>query len=116
MSKRKELPRKSAQTKSKAQMRKRDKANRKIVVTIKGEMYDRLERIANAMNSVSWCSGNTAESVFKWFVWIPDLLETHAICCTILGGIATGDNGMTAPEPINTERLKELEAAFDKIL
>lgn len=93
-------------------------AERTITLTIDGSRYDLLERVANAMNSVSWCSGNTPESVFDEFVspLAEDMLDSPSdLCDFILSGIATGDEGRTAPEPKHTVRLSELRDAFAAI-
>ena len=96
--------------------RRASKQKRRIVVVIEGEQYDNLGRVAQAMNGVKWCEGdNTAESVFNEFVWHWDgvMLNSPAeISESVLGGIATGEDGGDAPEPLHTERLKELKAAF----
>lgn len=88
----------------------------KITLVIDGERYDALDRIARAMNSVSWIdNGNTPETVFKEFLLpfadIPQD-DPRELCGLILSGIATGDDGMNAPEPVHAERLAELSEAF----
>jgi len=96
--------------------RKAREPKRRIVVIIEGERYDNLERVAQAMNGVSWCdTDNTPETVFENFVfpWSEDFLDSPArLAESILDGIATSEDGRTAPEPLHTERLKELKAAF----
>lgn len=93
---------------------------RRITFTVDGERYADLERVANAMNRVSWCDNdNTPESVFRDFVlpFAENLLDSSAeLCDVILGGIATGDDNMTtAPEPIHTARIAELSKAFGEL-
>lgn len=96
------------------------KRQRKITVTIGGRQYRLLERTAKAMNSVKgrWCgTDNTAKSVFFAFVWpfAETLLHDRVeLAVSILSGIATGANGLSAPEPLNSQRLKALEAALDR--
>ncbi len=93
---------------------------RTITVTISGERYDLLERIANAMNSVSWCSSdNTPESVLAGFAlpYTASLLDSpRELCDTILDGIGTSDDWTgDAPEPIRSARLDELRRAFAEL-
>lgn len=92
------------------------KRDRRIVVIIEGEQYDNLKRVAQVMNCVSWCCGdNTAETVFNEFIWHWDtctLNSVREIAEFVSGAIATGDDGQDAPEPLHTERLKELRTAF----
>ena len=96
------------------------KRQRKITVTIGGKQYRLLERTAKAMNSVRgrWCgTDNTAKSVFFAFVWpfAETLLHDRTeLAACISSGIATGENGLSAPEPLNGLRLAALEAAFDR--
>lgn len=91
-------------------------AERTITLTISGERYDALERVAKAMNTVSWCdSDNTPETVFEGFVgsWVEGMLDSPSdLCDTVLSGIATGDDGRGAPAPLHTARLDELRDAF----
>ena len=90
---------------------------RSLTVTVDGEWYRNLERVARAMNTVAWCGkDNTAETVFDSFLW--PLLETYLespdeFGGLILSGIATGDNGFDAPEPTHSARKEELRTAFD---
>ena len=102
--------------KGKARVRQaKKKKQKKIVVTIDGARYRNLERVAAAMNAVSWSKGNTAESVFKEFVWCWVDDELHApwqICDCILSTISTGDGGSNAPAPMHKKRIAELAAAF----
>ena len=89
----------------------------RITFTVNGEQYANLERVANAMNTVSWCdNANTPESVFREFVlpFAENLLDSpFDLCDTILGGIVTSDDGLAeAPEPVHSARLAELDKAF----
>jgi hypothetical protein len=93
---------------------------RGIHVTIDGEELDALERAALAMNRISWGDKdppNTAFTVFRAFVWpwAGQFLEDPSqMAMDILDGIATDDDGMTsAPEPVHSQRLAELRAAFE---
>ena len=96
--------------------RKGNKANRRITLTIEGEHYDTLERIAQAMNTVSWCTNkNTPETVFDAFVWpiAEDLLDSPAeLRDMILDGISTGDDYRRTPGPVHDARIAELDKAF----
>ena len=90
---------------------------RTITFTIDGERYANLERVAIAMNKVSWCdSDNSPETVLRAFVlpWAENLLDSpYELCDTILDGIATDDEGLgEAPGLIHKARLAELKAAF----
>ena len=89
---------------------------RSITITVDGEWYKTLDRIARAMNKVSWCDNdNTPETVFDGFVWpiLDDLLgSSNELCGLISTGIATGENGFDAPEPTHSARISELRAAF----
>lgn len=86
---------------------------------IAGERYERLAKVAEAMNSCSWCdSDNTAESVFRNFVvtWVENMLDdTTTLCDSILDGIATDGEYGRAPQPLEVERIAELRRAFDAI-
>lgn len=73
--------------------------------------YAALQAAAHAMNRVSWCSGNTAQSVFREFV-APDLFEPEQLQELILTGIATGEGGECAPEPLHSVRIAELVDSF----
>ena len=90
----------------------------KITLVIDSERYDTLDRIARALNSVSWCDGgNTPKTVFDAFLrpFAEEPLDDPSeLCGIILSGIATGDDGMNAPEPVHGERLAELSEAFTK--
>lgn len=101
--------------------RKGNRTRRRIVLTIDGERYARLERVARAMNETSWCDNdNTPETVFDAFVWplAEDFLDsTDKLCGLISDGIATSDDGLTdAPEPVHAARLDELNRAFADVL
>ena len=102
-----------------ATMSERKKTARKgaqIVVIIEGEQYDNLERVAQVMNGVSWCGdANTAETVFNEFIWhwnTCTLNSVREIAECVSGAIATGNDRQDAPEPLHTERQKELITAF----
>ena len=88
-----------------------------LVVTIDGEQYANLERVADALNRVSWGDGgNTAESIFAAFVWSGEELLTSPglVAGNILAGIATDNENMTeAPEPLHSQRIAELKKAFE---
>lgn len=88
-------------------------------VTIDGTEYTRLARVAEAMNTCKWCDGdNTPLSVFLGFAFLdpvreelttPGMFEEN-----ILDAIGTDDKtGGTAPEPLHSERIAELRAAFE---
>ena len=91
-----------------------------ITVTIDGERYRTLERIARAMNGIAWCDDdNTPESVFEAFVFTAAeqmLKDTRELCGFICDGISTGEDGMDAPEPLHSARIAELRAAFRPIV
>ena len=88
---------------------------KKITLVIDGEWYQNLKRVADTMNTVSWCDDNTAESVFEEFVfpWMLDFLRSpKELAGSILDGIATGEDGEDMPEPVHSQRIEELRAAF----
>jgi len=111
---------KTAGKTAKRRAERRGAGHRRITMVIDGERYDALERVAQTMNSVSWCSSdNTPETVFDEFLRpfaeepIDDLSE---LCEIILSGIATSDEGRKdAPEPTHSARLDELRAAFNEL-
>ena len=89
---------------------------KKITLVIEGEWYQNLKRVADTMNTVSWCNDdNTAESVFEEFVfpWMLDFLQSpKRLAESILEGIATGEDGECLPEPQHSARIEELRTAF----
>jgi hypothetical protein len=93
-------------------------SNRALTVTIDGDQFGLLERAARAINACKWTEDdNTPKSVFQSFVWdwLEDIWENRgALAESILEGIATDNEGLTsAPEPLHSERLAELKAAFE---
>jgi len=92
---------------------------RSLTVTVGGEWYRNLDRIARAMNTTSWGGNdNTPETVFDAFLWpfLEDLLDSPSeLGGLILSGIATGENGFDAPEPMHSARKEELRVAFEKL-
>ncbi len=96
----------------------RTEQKRRITFTVDGERYANLERVAQAMNKTSWCTGNTPESVFEEFVLpcVENFLDSPAeLCEFILNAIATSDDGRMAPEPMHTARITDLRNAFDNL-
>jgi len=88
-----------------------------ISVTIDGDQYEQLARVAEAMNRATWTApDNTALSVFENFVfpWMGDEFEEpEEMCAGVLEAIATSDDGLTsAPAPLHQERIAALRAAF----
>lgn len=87
-----------------------------LVVTIDGEEYANLERVAEAMNRTSWADDdNTAESVFRSFVWLQEELDSPELVAeNILAGIATDKENLgSAPEPLHSQRIAELQKSFE---
>ena len=87
-----------------------------ITIAITGRRYKNLKKVADVLNGVSWCDNdNTAEGLFDAFVFpfLDDYLDSpKQLAENILGCIATGKDGVSVPEPLHSERLKELRAAF----
>ena len=87
-----------------------------ITIVINGRRYENLKKVAEAMNGVSWCNhDNTAKDVFDAFVFpcAEDYLDSpKELAESILSCIATGEDGESVPEPLHSERLKKLRAAF----
>ena len=109
MSKQTETARKDAQKSGCA----RCADEKKITLVIDGEWYQNLKRVADTMNTVSWCHGNTPETVFKEFVlWSLDctLGSVMELCTLIESSIDTGFEGKN--EKKHRARLAELRAAF----
>ena len=88
----------------------------KITLVIDGEWYQNLKRVADAMNTVSWCENdNTPESVFCEFVkWdFGELLGSlRNIGECVAANIDTGFEDGTAE---HGARIAELRAAFGRV-
>ena len=86
----------------------------KITLVIDGEWYENLKRVADAMNTVSWCyTDNTPETVFKEFVEYAleyVLGSVRELCSQVSDAIDTGYEGKD--ETKHNARLSELRAAF----
>ena len=87
---------------------------KKITLVIDGEWYQNLKRVADTMNTVSWCDGdNTPETVFDEFVkWEIDytLGSVRELCSQVAEAIDTGYEGKDDTK--HYARLAELRAAF----
>lgn len=91
-----------------------DPERRQIRICVQGEHYDRLEAVANALNSLEWITDkHTPESVFYEFVWHWDLQTlghpynlTEEICNAIETGEDIHDHRQEA------QREAELRQAF----
>lgn len=92
-------------------MKEKAKIRRVYALRVTAREYAALQAAARAMNKTTWSGGNTVQSVFREFV-APDLFEPWQLQELILTGIATGENGRCAPEPLHTARIAELAAAF----
>ncbi len=114
MSKRRETARKDAHKSGCAQCA----GEKKITLTIEGKQYENLKRIADAMNTVSWCdTDNTPETVWKGFVeWglTYTLDSIRELCEQVEGGIDTGFE--RSDETKHLARIAELRAAFKPLL
>jgi len=86
---------------------------RRITLTIDGERYAALERVAEALNGIPWCDkDNTPESVFREWVWpFADgpMRDPRELCELVEGSFDTGHAPGT---PADRTRLAEVRAAF----
>ena len=86
---------------------------KRITLTIDGERYAALERVAEALNGIPWCDNdNTPESVFFGWLWpFADgpMRDTRELCETVEGSFDTGYDPET---PEDKARLAEVRAAF----
>lgn len=88
-----------------------------LVVTIDGDAYRNIRRVVDALNSATWTDGdNTPALLFE--DWILDLVDEELhdpahLAESILDAVATDDDGTgSAPEPLHSQRIAELRAAF----
>ncbi|MBR3583757.1 MAG: hypothetical protein IKO01_10000 [Kiritimatiellae bacterium] len=85
-------------------------------MTIDGEQYENLAKVAASMNRAAWTDGdNTAQSVFENFAFTMTeqfLNAPNEMAEDILECVATGENGQSVPSPLHEERIAELRAAF----
>lgn len=91
-------------------------SNGALCVTIDGEQYENLAKVAASMNRLAWTDGdNTPLSVFRNFTFsLPEQLlnEPGELAQYVCGGIATGEGGKDAPPPLHEQRLAEMRATF----
>lgn len=91
---------------------------RALVVTIDGEEYDNLRRVVDVLNTTDWTGEKDMTPARLLKVWILDLADEDLhnpahLAESILDGVATDDEGITAaPEPLHSQRLALLRAAF----
>ena len=89
-----------------------------LVVTIEGEESRNIRRVVDVLNAVDWTGDADMTPARLLKVWILDLADEdlHSpahLAESILDGIATDDEGLTAaPEPLHSQRLALLRAAF----
>jgi hypothetical protein len=87
---------------------------KRITLTIDGERYAVLERVAEALNGIPWCENdNTPESVFREWVWpFADgpMRDPRELCGLVEGSFETGFPDGT---PEDMARLAEVRAAFE---
>ena len=87
---------------------------KRITLTIDGERYAALERVAEALNGIPWCcSDNTAESVFREWVWpfADDPTRNPREWCGLVEG--SFDTGYADGTPEDRARIAEVRAAFE---
>ena len=88
-------------------------AARSITITIDGERYALLERVAEALNGIPWCEhDNTPESVFYEWVWpFADgpMRDPRELCMLV---VESFDTGYAPDTPADRARLAEVRAAL----
>ena len=86
---------------------------KRITLTVDGERYAALERVAEALNGIPWCDkDNTPESVFHEWVWpFADgpMRDPRELCELVEGDFDTGHAPGT---PADRARLADVRAAF----
>ena len=92
-------------------MKEKAKVRRVYALKVTAREYAALQAAARAMNKTTWGGGNTAQSVFREFV-ARDVFNPWQLRELILTGIATGEDGRDASEPLHSARIAELSAAF----
>lgn len=91
---------------------------RALVVTIDGQEYDNIRRVVDALNAADWTGDADMTPARLLKVWILDLADEDLhdpahLAETILDGVATDDEGLTAaPEPLHSQRIAALRASF----
>lgn len=87
---------------------------KRITLTIDGERYAVLERVAEALNGIPWCANdNTPESVFREWVWpFADgpMRDPRELCGLVEESF---DTGYAEGTPEETARLADVRAAFE---
>ena len=86
---------------------------KRITLTIDGERYAVLERVAEALNGIPWCENdNTPESVFREWVWpFADgpMCYPRELCGLVEESF---DTGYAEGTPEEMARLADVRAAF----
>lgn len=87
---------------------------KRITLTVDGERYALLERVAEALNGIPWCDkDNTPESVFHGWVWpFADgpMRDPRELCGLVEGSFETGFPDGT---PEGMARLADVREAFE---